>query len=501
MTEKYKYQFGTEPYEHQIEALHRAWGRDAYAFFMEMGTGKTKVAIDEMCMLFEMGRISRALVLAPKGVYLNWSLREIPAHMPERIAQRADILHWMPGGGSKTHQRQLETLLSNNDKFQVLIMNIEALSSGVKGLRFAERFLQSGGGTYMVVDESTFIKSGTSARTKNVISLGGHAGYRRIMTGLPTPNSPLDAYSQFEFLGSSLLGFRSYYSFRNRYAVLQDGIATSFDPKTHVMKERKYKVVVAHRNTEELAEKIKRHAYRVTKDECLDLPPKVYSTRDVELTPDQREMYATMRELALSEILDEGDPTDMMAYATIVLTKILRLQQIVCGHITDEDGDVHRVSNNRISEMMRVLEETPGKIVIWATWQPNIEDIVSAVKKEYGDESIAEYHGRNTRVRDSEAQRFLTDDQCNFIVSSQQSGGFGNTWVVPYNVLYYSNTHNLEHRLQSEDRVHRSGQTRSVNYIDLVSRSTVDEVILRALRTKIDLAAVITGDSIRDWVI
>ncbi len=482
------YEFKTRPYNHQREALRQARGRRAYAYFMEMGTGKSKVAIDEAGLLYCEGEINAVLILAPKGVYMNWINSEIPTHMPDDIRDAARIVHWLPGGGSKAHQRLLADLLEPRPGLRVLVMNTEALSSGKKAYNFADRFLRGSRNVAMYVDESTFIKNPQSNRTQSVCKLGLMAKYRRIMTGSPVTRSPLDLYSQFEFLQEGILGSRSYYAFRARFAVMQQ---KDFGG-------RKVQIVVGYKNTEELTERVSQHSYRVTKNECLDLPEKIYTRRDVEMTDEQSSLYAQMREFAFAEL---GDGDEQFVSASAVITQILRLHQISCGHVTDENGVVHSVKNNRVSTLMDVVSETDGKVIIWARYRHDIREITAELRRVYGDEAVAEYHGGNGKTRQDDADRFINDPACLFMVSNQQTGGYGNTWVVANTVVYYSNDYDLEKRLQSEDRAHRSGQTRSVTYVDLVCPGTVDERILKALRNKINISDAIMGDGYRDWLV
>jgi SNF2 family DNA or RNA helicase len=255
-------------------------------------------------------------------------------------------------------------------------------------------------------------------------------------------------------------------------------------------------IVKSYKNLDELHAKIAPYSYRVTKDECLDLAPKIYMTRDVELTDEQRRMYDEMRRTATAEL----DGQHVVARA--VVTKMLRQQQILCGHATDESGRVLRVKSNRIEQLLEVLDEHEGKAIVWSTWRPEIEDIVAAIQREYDSrEIVAQFHGGNASTRGDEERRFLSDPACRFMVSSQATGGFGNTWIVADLVVYSSNNHDLELRDQSEDRAHRKGQTRSVTYVDLVAQGTVDEKIISCLRRKIDLAAQINGDNYREWLI
>lgn len=473
-----------QPWEHQTRALARARDREFFAYLMEMGTGKTKVAIDEICELYIRGLVDAALIFAPKGVYMNWVRKELPEHVHPEILEQALVVHWMPGGGNKEHQGRLVSLLEPQPGLRILVMNIEAVSVGSRGVDFARDFLTSSWPrNYMVVDESTFIKTPSAQRTKNVVSLGDSARYRRIMTGAPVPRGPLDIFSQADFLKPGLLGV-SWYAFRARYAVM----------KNQRFGSRKVKVVVGYRNIEELNERIQPWSFRVTKDECLDLPAKIYQLREVEMTPEQESWYAQLRDFAFAELDQE---TTVSSSAVIV--QMLRLQQMLCGHVTDDNGELREVPTRRVDALVEVCQEAPGKVIIWSRFRHDVEVIVARLRKEFPDTTVAQFHGGNVTTRHIDAERFVNDPDCRWMVATY-AGGHGNTWIVADTVVYYSNDFDLEKRMQSEDRAHRAGQTRHVTYVDLCVRNTVDERIIDALRRKINIAAAVVGDGYREWL-
>ena len=477
------YTFKTRPYEHQRTALKKALGRVGYAFLMEMGTGKTKVMIDEMGIEHDAGNIDCAIIMAPKGVYRNW-VRELKTHCGCDYV----VEYWDSGGGSKTKQRILEQHLTprSDGKLRILLVNVEALShSGSIADKYVSKFAKSGR-CYFALDESTTIKNPTATRTKNVVKLGRLCRTRRIATGSPTPNSPLDLFSQFEFLGPGLLGSTSFFNFRARHAMMQQ---KDFGG-------RKVQIVVGYRNVGVLTEKVEQHSYRVLKEECLDLPPKTYRMVDVELTDQQRTLYRKMKEEAFAELAGGAFVSSQSA-----ITTLLRLQQMLCGHVGDADGNVHPVESNRVDVLMQELEGVSGAAIIWSRFRPEIDMVCEAIRANYGERALAQFHGGNTATREKDAQRYLDDDQCRFMVSTQQSGGYGNTWLKGTNTFYVSNSFNLEHRLQSEDRAHRSGQTQKCTYTDLCAVGTVDEKLIAALRAKINIAETIMGDNPREWLV
>jgi len=265
------YEYKTEPFDHQRKALEDSWDADFHAYFMEMGTGKSKVAIDNMGVLFEKGAIKAALIVAPKGVYDNWALGEIPFHLPERIARKT--VSWTPSL-SKKFTAELEALvLEDFDGLKIFVMNVEAFSSP-RGARAAGRFLVQNPDNMMIVDESTTIKNRKAQRTKNLMVLTKYSKYRRILTGSPVTKSPMDLFSQCNFLDEKALGFNSFFAFQNRYAIVQK----------RVMGARSFQEVTGYRRLDELNERLFSFSTRVLKEECLDLPDKIYTRRNVELT-------------------------------------------------------------------------------------------------------------------------------------------------------------------------------------------------------------------------
>ena len=474
------YKFKTKPYKHQLTALEKSWNKETYAYFMEMGTGKTKVLIDNMSMLYDKGKIDGALIIAPKGVVKTWYEQELPTHLPNHI-ENVTVL-WQPNI-TKKQQEKLESLYEIETALHILVMNVEAFSTD-KGIKFAAKFLNSHK-TLMAIDESTTIKTPTAKRTKNIIDLGKHAKYRRILTGSPITKNPLDLYTQCEFLDPYLLDFASYYSFRNRYAEM----------KTMHLRGRSIQVVSEFKNLGELSDTVKTFSERVLKEDCLDLPPKVFMKRYVTLTADQKKLYNQMKEQALAIL--NGKMTTTMT----VLTQLMRLHQITCGHFTADDGSTQAVDSNRLNELMSVLQETEGKAIIWANYQLSVGEIIQRIVKEYGKDSYVHYYGLTSQEdRQDFIRRFQNDPKCRFLVGTPQTGGYGITLTQANTVIYYSNGYDLEKRLQSEDRAHRIGQKKTVTYVDLICEDTVDEKIVKALRDKINIASEVLGEELKTWI-
>ena len=474
------YKFKTKPYGHQLTALEKSWQKKVYALFMEMGTGKTKVAIDNIAMLYDKGKIDGVLIVAPKGVYKNWYSQEFPQHMPKHIHYK--MVLWQALINQKQKKRQ-DTLFKTGVDLHVLIMNVEAFST-TKGVDFAKKFL-SCHETFMVVDESTTIKNPGAKRTKNIINLAAHAKYRRILTGSPVTKSPLDLYKQCEFLDPYLLEHSSYYTFRSRYAHM----------RTANFNGRSVQLVVGYKNLAELSEKLKPFSYRVLKDECLDLPAKTYMKRIITLTPEQQKIYRQMKQMALAEM------NGKMITTASALAQLMRLHQITCGHFTADDKSIQPIKNNRLSQLLEVLDELEGKAVIWAHYQFDVQTIVDAIKKEYGEKSVVTYYGLTPNdIRQSNLERFQTKDETRFLVGTPQTGGYGITLTAASTMIYYSNGYDLEKRTQSEARIDRIGQKFPMTYIDILAEDTVDERIVKALRKKINIATQVMGEELKDWI-
>ena len=473
--------FQTTPYEHQLEALEGSAEAADYALLMDMGTGKTKVCIDTILHNFRQKRINFALIVAPKGVIANWT-GEIKTHTPEKVIR--SVVLWKPSL-TKTHRAELLALSQETDELKFLLMNVEAFSTK-KGVDVADFFVQKFK-VFMVVDESTTIKNRQAKRTKSICTVGREAVMKRILTGSPVTKSPMDLFSQMDFLNPKILGFKSYYAFQGRYAVVQ----------RRTMGAHSFNHIVGFQRLDELTGLLQDHSYRVRKEDCLDLPDKVYMKREVELTKEQSDAYTQMKHLALAR-LDNGD----LSTTQNVLTQIMRLQQICLGHLTDDEGEVHELKSKRLAELLEICDEIQGKAIIWATWTMDIRSIAEALRDRFSVQAVATLHGETP---DSERQQIVENFQdrqseLRFLVGHPKTGGYGLTLTAANTVIYYSNSYDLELRLQSEDRAHRIGQKNKVTYIDLISPKTIDEKIVNALRSKIKIADTILGEDARDWL-
>ena len=475
------YKFKTPPYAHQLKALKMSWNKEVFAYFMEMGTGKSKVLIDNMSMLYDKGKINGVLIIAPKGVYKNWYDSEIPTHLADHVQKK--VVLWQALINKKQEQK-LSVLFKPEMDLHILVMNVEAFSTK-KGLDFAAKFL-SCHETLVAIDESTTIKNPGAKRTKNILRLSKLCKYRRILTGSPVTKSPLDLFTQCYFLDPFLLDFTSYYAFRNRYAEMREAHFGG----------RSVQLVTSYKNLDELSETLKNFSYRVLKDDCLDLPKKTFMKRIIQMTPEQNKVYQQMKKMALAEL--NGKVTTTMN----VVTQLMRMQQITCGHFKADDGTTQEIKNNRITELIDTVDEIQGKVVIWAHWRNDIETIVKHLKEEYGDNSVVTYYGDTTTEKRQEAIKKMQDPESpvRFLVGTPQTGGYGITLTGASTMIYYSNGYDLEKRQQSEARIDRIGQKKPMTYIDIIAEGTVDEKIVTSLKKKVNIATKVMGEELKAWI-
>jgi SNF2 family DNA or RNA helicase len=479
---------------HQLKALQELQGRNAFALFMEQGTGKTWTLLADAERLYAKGEIDGLLVVAPNGVHTNWVNREIPTHMEGNIIARA----WRSGASTK-YLKHLEELFKPRNQgepvpLRILSINIDALVTK-NGVEFCERFLNATK-AMIVLDESSRIKNPDAARTKALMRLRRLAKTARVASGTPVTNSPVDVFAQMEFLESGLLGTTSYRAFVAEYADLM--------PATHPLMQNMIRrnpraahaQIVARnpdgsprwRNLDKLQKMLEPHSFRVLKKECLDLPEKIYKTITFELDADQRRAYEKMQNELRIEL---GDQTELPVSE---LASLVKLQQITSGYVNTPMG-VQYVSeqNPRLETLMEIIEDVEGQFIVWARFREELSAIAAALNK--AEISNVEYHGGVATADRERAVNSFSGGQARAFVGQPQSGGIGLTLTAAETVIYYSNDFNLETRLQSEDRAHRIGTKRNVVYIDIAAEGTIDEQISHNLQRKQRVAAVVLGDA------
>lgn len=467
-------------YKHQHDILNAHWRDKHYALFWEMGLGKTKTVIEMAVKLYLAGELDGVLIIAPKGAYLNWIFEEIGKHVPTEVRYR--VGYYATYSTTKSRQALEELMTAHDNVLDFMAINVESVAT-VNGFHAAMRFARSHY-AMCVVDESSRIKSPNAKRSKATVQIGRECEYRRIMSGTPITRNPLDLWMQLEFLGPGLSGHRSFFSFRNYYAKIIN----------MQMGNRTFPKIVGFRNVEELSAHIQRLSDRRLKADCLDLPPKVFETVYVEWTPAQARVYNAMRNAALVEF-DQG-----LVTSTSALTTLMKLHQINCGHVKDDDGTVRTFEHNRLDTLVDLLEDVPGKTIIWARFRHDILSIAGRLGEEFGERSrVMYYGGTSTLDRLDAMRRFKEDPDCRFFIANPASAGMSITLVEATTAVYYSLSYSLEEWLQSQDRNHRIGQTKSTTYITLAVANTVDTKLIGALQTKTDLAASVL-DSFRQML-
>ena len=477
-----EYAYRTEPYQHQRDAFEQSAERSNYAYFMEMGCGKSKVLIDNAAYLFEAGRITTLVIVAPKGVYRNWVLKEIPAHMPERVP--LCVATWR-SGPNKAQKQELMDALNYHDGLRVLVVNVEAFVSD-KCVRYVREFMDKED-VLFAVDESTTIKIHKAKRTKVVTRLAQSCKYRRILTGSPVTQSPMDLFSQCGFLDPDLLGYDNFYAFQARYAIMKRMNMGAHFVQPHCWIPKHGRAVLDHQRI--LESRSEKRLPRLTAKDIHD------TKRDA-----RSRASTAVRVNAPSAMVIMNDDA---VFATEAMTQLLRLQQILCGYLPiDDEGTLVDIPTRRLDALMDTIEETSSKIIIWARFRKDIQRIEEALAKKYGYSSVGSYYGdTNEDAREELVRNFSdSDHETRFFVGNPQTAGYGLTLTSAHTVIYYSNDFNLETRVQSEDRCHRIGQNHPVTYIDLVAEGTVDEHIVKALRNKIQLAGAALGEEMRQWL-
>jgi SNF2 family DNA or RNA helicase len=480
----------TEPMDHQRVGRERLVAAQQYfALCAEQGTGKTWMLLDDAERQYKAGRINGLFVIAPKGVHTNWVRREIPTHMDVPVVAEA----YFSGATKRLQQRLAKLLRHEEEALTVLTMNVDAVNTK-NGFLYAKKFLQ----TYkcmMVVDESQRIKNPDAKRTQRILQLGGHAVSRRIATGTAITNSPADAFSQFEFLRSGLLGTTSYRAFVAEYTDLlppEHPLVAEVQSRSRWGARAQPQIPrkdangqPVYRNLDKLQQLMAPHAYRVLKKDCLDLPDKIYKTHYFELSPAQRRVYeAVAADMRYQR--DDGDIDNFTA-----LTLLNKLRQITSGFILldhaapDSDKRVSKPvelteGKARLDALMEIVSDLDGQFIVWASFREELRRIADALRPL----GVVEYHGAiNAADREHAVDAFQRGDARVF-VGHPQAGGVGLTLTAVETAIYFSCDFSLESRLQSEDRCHRIGTRKPVVYVDLAAVDTVDERIAEALQTK-----------------
>jgi SNF2 family DNA or RNA helicase len=481
---------------------------DVFAYLMDMGTGKSAALLADWASQSMNGGTPDLLIVAPAGSYRNWWLDkgddeenwcEYRKHLDPGLYKRMLQVPWISGKSTTGPlKRRTEALLGCKDpkRQRVITINVEALSSVKAAQDLAWEFVQQRG-AMVAIDESTVIKNGSADRTRFLVNLGAQSHAKRILSGLWSPNSPMDVYSQCLFLDERILRASNEWAFKYRYAVIKpQKIYLPGKDAAGKQNSRTIKQIVAFKNLDELQAKVAQYSYRVRAEDCLDLPEKVYVPRDVPLLPEQKRVLSDLKSFGHAQVGDGFVTVDM------VIKMITRRIQVNCGYVVDDEGKFREIPEKRTDVLLEVLQDNPSeKAVIWCPWKPPLFKIIDRLKKQFGPQAVAQWHGGNVNTRSAEERRFINDPDCLYMCATQGAGMRGNTWVKPALVIYYANNYDLEQRDQSERRTWRKGQHRPVTYVDLLTENTIDWDVVRSLRKKLDLATLMNQEEFRKWLI
>lgn len=497
----YKPKRPSRPY--QNKGLLKARGKEYFAFLMAMRTGKTHIALREFGELEDAGEIKDQLVISFGGAYKNW-VGAIAEDASDDLQERMLLHTWRSGDGVGEKIRREAFLSRYGDKKvpRTLLMNIEALSRPGDARKFVLEYLSQRKGRRLTnIDEVTGIKN-KSKRT-DFINNRVHplSDVRRIMSGLATPRSPLDLFYEFLFLDEGILGHSSWYTFREEVAYVKKiyGAGQRLVEIIDVEQgDRGFKPEVL----EEINQRIEPHSFRVPFRPNI---PSTYSIVEVEMTDEQQKAYAEMRDFATTQLASGQHVT-----SKIVIDQMMKLHQVLCGHIKEEEGAVCHIPENKTQALLDLLDTYAGKAVIWCSYDIDVRKVALALERTFGDPDAADFKvdgvvsrfwGGNEKTRDRETLRFKNEPTCRFQVATPDAGRYGNTWDMADLAVYYSSRDNLDHRDQSEQRTMGVDKKRGVDNIDLITPGTVEMKILEALRNKINMASVINGDNWRNWVV
>lgn len=476
------FKFKTVPYAHQKSIFETIKDRPYYALFLEQGTGKTKIIIDNASELYTEDKLESVIILAPNGVHFNWVKNEIPTHcsVPHVSAAWVSTL-------TKKKQLELHTLSSGKvEALKFLAVNIEAIRTQ-KCVDYLEDFIRGNSPCMLVVDESTTIKSHKALQTKVAVLLGKEVAYRRILTGTPIANNPIDIWSQCHFLSPDALPYKSFTGFKAMFANEEQ---RNFGGRT-------FTEITGFKNLDLLQKQLRPFSSRIMKCDCLDLPKKIYQREYLELDKKQRIAYDNMKTRLVCQLEMENQQYGEVHVAS-VLSALRKLQQIVSGFIRDEQGTYYEISDSRISALeqiiLRRLETDPEhKFIIWCVFKQDVRRISNALANRFGRTSYVSYYGDTVSTeRMGNVDTFQGEAECHFFVANSAASR-GLTLTSAGTAIYFANDHSLETRLQSEDRNHRIGQKQSPTYVDLVALDTVDEKILATLGNKESVANKVIG--------
>jgi SNF2 family DNA or RNA helicase len=486
--------FKTPPRPHQAEDFERAKDEAAWGHFWGVGAGKSWMGVNQAALLYRKGEIDAMLVVAPSSVHEMWISEQIAEHMPDDIPWTGHI-YFSSRARTKKFQRELKAMFK--EKFPILVITYPACRTSrgkndkrgtVVGKDLVMKFLKERK-VFFCADESQFMKTPGAKITKMLTAASRYAKHKRIFSGTSITNSPFDIYSQLRFLDGSFWprkGFGSYQSFKTTFGEFEE----------MRLADRRFQRLKGYKNLDYLREIIKDISDHHTTEEVLDLPERTFTKRFFDPSPEQRRMYKDLQR-DFYTFLDEQD--DLIT-TQLVITRLVRFQQLLSGFIETDEGGFQRLSSNpRLALLEDILEnEIPGKkAIIWAKFKEDISQICGKM----GDAAVR-FDGSVKETDRLEARmRFKKDPKCLYFVANPAAGGTGLTLNEANVTIYYNNSFNLAQRLQSEGRNHRMGQTGTVLVIDLLARGLgIDWHILQRLREKREMIDTVFGHEVREWI-
>ncbi len=485
--------FKTKPFAHQLEEFNAHKDTPARGLLWEPGCGKTWPSLVKAAHLEDAGEIKGMMVLAPNGVHRNWAVDQIPTHLPDELLERTRVVLWQTSkANTKWHQGEARQALADPG-FVIVCMSYDAVMTA-KGFAFWKAFLKGRPCKY-VLDESPRIKTPGSKRSKRIAGSSKAAPYREILTGTIVDDKPFDVYNQIRFLDPLAwhkVGCSDFTAFKNTFGVwkkqqISDGRGGM----------REFPMLVSFRNLELLKEIVASYGSRLLKEDVLDLPPKLYSKRYYELSPAQRKAYKELQ-TEFYTFLDSGE----MVSADLVITRMLRLQQVTSGYLPgDADGEtLVQIGDKhpRIDLLVECVEDAGHQVIVWAKYRQDITSILVALGG--AKISAVRYDGQCNETEMGQAVDSFKAGSAQVFVANPQKGSEGLTLTCAKTMIYYNNGYRLSQRTQSEDRFHRIGQEDPVHIIDLAAVDTVDTAIIDILRRKQELASFVQGDEIREWI-
>lgn len=459
--------FKMTPRDFQLEDFTEYRDRKYFGLFWEQGLGKTKFILDVSAYKWSIGHIDTLLVMAPNGVHAQWILEQVPKQLPDWVPRKC--VYWQPEK-TKKFERLVQEVHDFEEGLRIFAINQEALITD-RGEKFVLDILDKHL-TFWVIDESGSIAKPSATRSKLSLKLAQRAEARAILDGTPVGVGMEDMFTPLEWLDPKILGFTSFYSARHHFCEMQQVFGAPAGTKE----------VTGYRNVSEFQKKMHAHCSRRTAEECLDLPDRIYSKRYVEFTSEQRRLYNEVLEESIAA-LESGE----IVTAEQAVVRLIRLQQITCGFVKDENGVVHNIKNNRLSSTVDWAKQVTGKFIVWARFHQDIDNLSEALK----DFNPVVWDGRTSGPDRIEAKRrFMEDSECLGFIANQGSAGTGvdGLQLVSHSMNYYSNSFKAKERWQSEARLHRMGQQGTVFVTDTVIRNSTDIKLLNILQKRKDTA-------------